>query len=124
MNIEYSIIKTERQYQKYLNRFEQIFDCKEGSPEEIEQELLGLLIDKYESENYPIPDSDPIDTLKFVMEQNDLKPSDLAKILNSASRATEILKKQRKLSLNHIRLLHSEMSIPADTLIKDYQLEI
>lgn len=123
MELKYSIIKTKDQYQKYLERFENIFDCKEDTPEEIELELLGLLIDKFESENYAIPESGPIDTLKFVMEQSKLKVSDLAKILNSASRATEILKKQRKLSLNHIRRLHNEMNIPADTLIKDYQLK-
>ncbi|OEK09769.1 hypothetical protein A8C32_09655 [Flavivirga aquatica] len=124
MKIVYSIIKTDKQYQEYLSRFEQIFDCKEGSSEEKELELLGLIIDKYESEKHPIPDSDPIDVLKFVMEQSKLKPSDLGKILNSPSRATEIMKKQRKLSLNHIRLLNSKMNIPASSLIRDYQLEV
>jgi HTH-type transcriptional regulator/antitoxin HigA len=124
MKIEYSLIKNEEQYQKYLERFEEIFDCEEGTHEEIELELLGLLIDKYESEKIPIPDSDPIDTIKFIMEQNELKPGDLAKILNSPSRATEILRKQRPMSLNHIRLIHHNMNIPAETLIKDYELEI
>ncbi|WP_108867392.1 helix-turn-helix domain-containing protein [Aquimarina aquimarini] len=124
MEIEYSIIKNNEQYEEYLNRFEDIFNCEEGSPEEIELELLALLIEKYESEQYPMPDSDPIDTLKFIMEQNNLKPSDLGKILNSPSRATEILKRQRKLSLNHIRLLYDKLRIPADTLIKDYQLKV
>lgn len=118
----YSIIKSKKQYKKYLNRFEDIFDCKEGSLEENELELLGLLIDKYESEKIPIPDSDPIDTLKFVMDQGNLTKTYLANILNSASRATELLSKKRKLSINHIRLINSNMNIPADTLIKDYKL--
>lgn len=122
MGIEYSIIKSKKQYNSYLKRFERLFDCPKNSQEESELELLGLLLDKYESEQFVIPESDPIDTLKFIMEQNNMKPSDLGKILKSPSRATEILQRQRKLSLNHIRLIYQFLKIPADTLIKDYEI--
>lgn len=118
----YSVIKTKEQYQEYLKRFEELFNCEEDTLEEQDLELLGLIIDNYEKVHYPMPESHPVETIKFVMEQMGLTRTDLAKILNSASRATELLYKQRRLSLSHIRKINASLHIPAETLIKKYDL--
>lgn len=120
MKIE--VIKTEDQYEAYLKRMHQIFDAEKGTPESDELDLLALVLEKYEDEKYPIPTPDPIKAIKFIMEQNNLEDKDLAKILNSRSRASEILNKKRKLGINHIRTISNEWKISADILIKDYVL--
>ncbi|MCR1025169.1 type II toxin-antitoxin system HigA family antitoxin [Cellulophaga baltica] len=121
MKIE--IIKSKAQYKKYLQRMHQIFDAKEGTPESDELDLLALVLEKYEEEKFHIPEPDPIEAIKFIMEQNELNDNDLAKILDSRSRASEILNKKRKLSITHIRKLRIGLNISADVLIKDYELE-
>ena len=120
----YSVIKNDEQYKRYLKRFESLFNAEEGTDLFREFELLGLLLDKYETETVEIPSSDPIDTLKFIMEQRNMRPIDLGKILKSPSRASEILNKKRKLSLNHIRLLNTYFKIPSHILIQDYALNV
>jgi HTH-type transcriptional regulator/antitoxin HigA len=121
MKIE--IIKTKEQYNKYLKRMREIFDAKKGTPESEELDLLALVLEKYEEEKFHIPNPDPIEAIKFIMEQNNLNDNDLALILNSRSRASEILNKKRKLSISHIRKIKSGLNISADVLIKDYELD-
>ncbi|MEA1785158.1 helix-turn-helix domain-containing protein [Arenibacter sp. GZD96] len=120
--MEISIIKNEEQYKKYLSRMNAIFHAEEGSPESEELDLLALVLEKYEEEHYPIDAPNPIDAIRFIMEQMGLDDNDLGKILNSRSRASEILNKKRKLSIAHIRKLTEHLKIPADVLIKDYDL--
>lgn len=119
-----TIIKNKAQYEEYLKRFKNLFDCEEDSLEEQELEMLALVIEKYENENFHIPVSDPINTIKFLMEQNNMTRKDIAIILKSESRATEVLNKQRRLSLHHIRLINKKMRIPAETLIQEYSLNL
>lgn len=113
-------IKTEQDYHEALERLELIFDSKIGTPEGDELEILGILIDKYEEINYPIDMPDPIEAIKFRMEQLGYKQSDLAKIIGLKSRASEILNRKRKLSLEMIRALHESLNIPTDVLIQTY----
>lgn len=120
MNI--TIIKSEEQYQKYLSRMREIFMATNDSVNSDELDLLALVIEKYEDDNFPIPTPDPIDAIQFIMEQNNMTDRDLARILNSRSRASEILNRKRKLSLLHIRKLVKELHIPAEVLIADYPL--
>lgn len=120
--MEISIIKNEEQYKKYLSRMNAIFHAEEGSPESEELDLLALVLEKYEEEHYPIDAPNPIDAIRFIMEQMGLDDNDLGKILNSRSRASEILNKKRKLSIAHIRKLTEHLKISADVLIKDYDL--
>jgi len=117
-----SIIKNENQYRIYLDRMNEIFHAEEGSPESEELDLLALVLEKYEDEHYPIEAPDPIEAIRFMMDQMGLDDNDLGKILNSRSRASEILNKKRKLSIAHIRRLTEYLKIPADVLIKDYEL--
>ena len=113
-------IKTEKDYEKSLKRLEDIFDAKSGSKEGDELEVLSILIDNYEKEFYQIALPDPIEAIKFRMEQMGYNQNDLAKIVGLKSRASEILNKKRKLSLGMIRQLHEQMNIPTDVLIQTY----
>jgi HTH-type transcriptional regulator / antitoxin HigA len=114
------VIKTEEEYNIALNRLEVIFDAQVGTPEGDELELLSLLIDNYEKIQYPIDLPDPIEAIKFRMEQLGIKPKDLAKVLGFRSRVTEVLNKKRKLSLDMIRRLNRDLHIPTTVLIQEY----
>ena len=121
--MNWTIFNTEIEYEKALNRLEEIFDSKKGSPTFKEAELLILLIEKYESEVEPaFTEPDPIEIIKFRMEQNNLKNKDLAEILGSKSKASEILNKKRRLTLSMIRKITSVLGISAELLITDYEL--
>jgi HTH-type transcriptional regulator/antitoxin HigA len=113
-------IKTEQDYQDALNRLEAIFDAKSGTSEGDELEILGLLIDDYENKHFPIDLPDPIEAIKFRMEQLGYTQNDLSKILGQKSRASEILNKKRKLSLEMIRKLNLILNIPTNVLIQAY----
>ena len=114
------VIKTEADYEKALKRFEKLFDATANTTEGDEAELLALLIDSYEKENYPIDAPNPIEAIKFRMEQMNLNRKDMAKIIGYQSRVTEILSKKRKLSLPMIRSLHDKLRIPYESLMTNY----
>ena len=113
-------IKTDNDYQQALERLEVIFEAPKGTPEGDELEILGILIDEYESKHFPIDLPDPIEAIKFRMEQLGYTQTDLAKVVGLKSRASEILNKKRKLSLEMIRQLHEKLNIPTDVLIQMY----
>jgi len=118
--MEIKPIKTEEDYQRALDRLEIIFDSEPGSIEGDELEILGILVDHYENEHFPIGFPDPIDAIKFRMEQLGYSQKDLAKVVGLKSRASEILNKKRKLSIEMIRHLHEKLNISAEVLIKAY----
>jgi len=120
--MEVKLIKTKRDYKNALARIEEIFDAKPKSKEGDELDLLVTLVEKYEEEKYPMPEPDPIEAIRFMMEQMGIDDNELGLILNSRSRASEILSRKRKLSIAHIRKLTEHLKIPADVLIKDYEL--
>ena len=113
------IIKSEEDYNIALNRIEEIFDAKSGSPEFDEMELLVKLVEIYEDEKYPISAPDPISAIKFRMEQQGLKSKDLIPYIGSKSKVSEVLSGKRALSLNMIRKLNEGLGIPAEVLIKE-----
>ncbi len=113
-------IKNEKDYQNSLNRLEKIFDAKMGTQEGDELEILSILIDKYENEHFPIEMPDPIEAIKFRMEQMGMKQKDLAEIFGFKSRVSEILNKKRKLTLEMVRNLNTKLHIPTEVLIQDY----
>ena len=116
------LIKTEADYQKAMKRIDKIFHAKDGSKEQDELEILVMLIQKYETEVVgEFPDPDPIDAIKFKMDQMDMTQKDLAELLGLKSRASEILSRKRPMSINIIRKLSTALSIPADILIQPYE---
>lgn len=116
-------IKTEKDYELALERVNILFDAKPNTIEGDELDILVTLIEKYEQIHYPIPEPDPIEAIKFMMEQKGLTDADLGVILNSRSRVTEIFKRKRALTIKQIRLLTENLHIPASILIKEYALE-
>lgn len=113
------VIKTDKEYQNALKRLEIIFHAKKGSIEHVELEILVMLIEKYETEIVgELPDPDPIEAIKFKMEQMDMTQKDLANGIGLKSRASEILSRKRPMSINIIRKLSKALSIPADILIQ------
>ena len=113
-------IRNEKDYQSALKRLELIFDAKKGSENGDELEILSILIDRYENENFPIGMPDPIEAIKFRMEQMGMKQKDLAEVVGFKSRVSEILSKKRKLTLDMIRKLNTTLHIPTEVLVQDY----
>lgn len=120
MIMEHKIIKTEKEYNVAMERLEQIFDSEPETKEGEELELLSLLIDNYEKINFPIDLPDPVEAIKYRMEQMNYKAKDMTKVFGFRSRVTEVLNKKRKLSLDMIRRLNKTMHIPTDVLIQEY----
>lgn len=118
--MEIKAIKTEQDYNQALERLNKIFHAEVDSLEGDEAEILSILIEKYEEKNYPIGMPDPIEAIKFRMEQMNMKQKDLAEIVGFTSRVSEILNKKRKLTLSMIRKLSVTLHIPTEVLVQDY----
>ena len=118
-------IKSKKQYKEYLGRAYDLMqlELKPNSSESDELELLSILIEQYEKVNYPIEPPHPIEAILFRLDQMNLKRSDLSRILGTRSRTSEVLSGKRKLSLSMIRKLNQSLQIPAEVLIKDYEIE-
>ena len=112
--------RNEKDYQNAFKRLEHIFDAKKGTEDGDELEILSILIDNYENEQFPIGMPDPIEAIKFRMEQMGMKQKDLAEVVGFTSRVSEILNKKRKLTLDMIRKLNTTLHIPTEVLIQDY----
>ncbi|WP_066222116.1 helix-turn-helix domain-containing protein [Formosa haliotis] len=113
-------IRNEEDYQNALERLEDIFDAKKDTKEGDELEILSILIDRFENEHFPIGMPDPIEAIKFRMEQMGMKQKDLAELVGFKSRVSEVLNKKRKLTLDMIRKLNKTLHIPTEVLIQDY----
>jgi HTH-type transcriptional regulator / antitoxin HigA len=112
-------LKTELDYQETLRRAEEIFEAEPGTPEGDELEILGILLDHYEQTHSPIDFPDPVEAIKFRMEQMGMHQRDLTRLIGSKSRASEILNRKRPLSISQIRTLHDTLSIPAEVLLRE-----
>ena len=115
-------IKTEEDYQAALSRLEEIFDAPDGTPESDELDILGLLVDEYEKEHYPIDSPDPIEAIKIRMEELNMRQVDLIPVIGGKSRVSEILNRKRRLTIQMIRRLKDRLNLSAELLIRDYEL--
>jgi HTH-type transcriptional regulator / antitoxin HigA len=111
-------IKTEQDYDAALSEVEQLMDAELESPDGDRLDVLVTLIEAYEAKHHPIAIPDPIDAIKFRMEQMDLSRKDLEPYIGSRARVAEILNRKRQLSLEMIRRLHEGLKIPAEVLIQ------
>ena len=118
MNIK--VIHTEKEYKSALSRAEQLMDAEYGSAAGDELELLAALVEIYENHAYPIEAPDPVEFLKNAMEFAGKTQKDLAALLNSRSRASELLNRKRTLTLENIRTISNNWGIPTDPLIQEY----
>ena len=114
------VIKTEQDHADAMERLMALMDIDpaEGSDEDNELEVLSVLIEQYESVHFPMDKPDPIDAIKFRMDQQGLTQKDMKPFFGSASKVSEVLNKKRPLSLAMIRRLHDGLDIPADVLIQ------
>jgi len=113
-------IHTEQEYKKALKRLEKIFDAKPGTREGDELEVLSILIEKYEDTKDRFDFPDPIEAIKFRMEQLGYNQTDLVRIVGFKSRVSEILNGKRKLTLDMIRKLNRALHIPTEVLVREY----
>ena len=120
--MQFKPIRTIADNEMALKRIEVLFDAEPDTPEGDELEILITLVNAFEDEHYPIEAPDPIEAINFRMEQQGLGDADLVKYLGQRSRVSEVLNRQRRLSLNMIRKLNEGLKIPLSCLIKEYQL--
>jgi HTH-type transcriptional regulator/antitoxin HigA len=117
-------LKIESDYQIALKRFELLFDAPIGTPESDEADILALLIEEFENKNYPIEAPDPIEAIKIRMEEMQLKQVDLVESIGGKSRVSEILNRKRKLTVEMIRNLTTQLNLSPSVLISDYSLSV
>jgi len=116
------IIKTEQEYNEACERVYMMINSTKNaiepnSTEGEEMELLSLLVEKYEQEHYPIGAPNPIEAIKFRMEQMNLKQADIAPLFGGKTRVSEVLNGKRSLTLKMITLLNRYLGIPLESLI-------
>ena len=110
-------IKTEEDYRATLREIESLMTAAPDSAEEERLDVLVTLVDAYERQHFPMDLPDPIEAIKFVMDQRGLTVKDLEPMIGHSSRVYEVLNRKRPLSLKMIRNLHRELGIPAECLI-------
>jgi len=110
-------IKTEEQYKIILQQIRSLWNCPENSPEAGLLEVLSILADDYENKHYPISPPDPIDAIKYTMEENDLTASDLVPYFGSRSRVSEVLNRKRPLTFTMAKKLFKGLNISPETLL-------
>lgn len=110
------VIKNNKDYKLALNSLEAVFDETDGKLAEYAETLI-VLIEHYESENFPMNESKGVDLLEFLMAQNDLKQKDLTGIIGTKSSVSEILSRKRPLNLQHIRALADKFNVKPATFI-------
>ena len=115
--MEIKPIKTEKDYNMSIKRIEELWGAKRDTPEGDELDLLCTLVESYEMKHYPITPPDPIDAIKFRMEQMGMTNADMVKYLGSQSRVSEILNGKRKLTLKMVKSLYKGLKIPAEILL-------
>ncbi|MEO5645723.1 MAG: transcriptional regulator [Bacteroidia bacterium] len=110
-------IHTKKDYEHTLKRMEKIWGAKGGTPEGDELDILATLVDKYEEEHFPIEAADPIEALKFIMEEKGIERKDLVKVIGDKSKVSAILNGNRALSKRMIKALHDAFGIPYEILM-------
>jgi HTH-type transcriptional regulator/antitoxin HigA len=111
-------IRTKKDYESALAEVERLWGAKSGTPEGDHLDVLATLIDAYEAEHYPMDPPDPIEAIKFRMEQQGLTRKDLEPLIGTRTRVAEVLNRKRSLSIGMIRRLHEQLGISADVLIR------
>lgn len=111
------VLKTAREHRAALAHVEALMSRPETDAAELE--LWSLLVETYEEEHFPIAAPDPIEAIRFRMEQEELTPADLQPYLQSKSKVSEVMNRKRPLSLSMIRALHRGLKIPAEVLVQE-----
>ena len=116
--MEINPIRTESDYAVAMRRIERVWGAAPGTPEGDELEVLVTLAESYERQHYPIDLPDPVEAIKFRLEQEGKDYRALIGVIGQRTRVYEVMRRARPLSLNMIRKLHSQLEIPAEVLIQ------
>jgi HTH-type transcriptional regulator / antitoxin HigA len=116
--MEIKPIRTRADHERALREIERLWGAKEGSPDGDRLDVLATLVEAYEQKHFPVDPPDPIEAIRFRLEQQGLVPSALVGIIGGRSRVYEVMHRKRALSLEMIRRLHEHLGIPADVLIR------
>jgi HTH-type transcriptional regulator/antitoxin HigA len=111
-------IRTKADYSNALKSIDKLMNARPKSPQADELEVLTVLIEDYERKHFPIDPPDPVEAIKFRMEQMDLTRKDLEACIGSRARVSEILTRKRELTLKMIKALHTSLGIPVEALIR------
>jgi HTH-type transcriptional regulator / antitoxin HigA len=116
-------IRTKRDYEIALKKVEKLWGAKSGTREGDQLDVLATLIDAYEAAHYPMDPPDPIEAIKFRMEQQGLSRKDLEPLIGTRTRVAEVLNRKRNLSIDMIRRLHDSLGVSAEVLIRPSRRE-
>ena len=117
--MEIKPIRTKTDYRAALKEIKTLMSARAGSPEGERLDIMVTLVEAYEKKHYPFDLPDPVEAIKFRMEQMALAPKDLVPMIGQINRVYEILNRKRPLTLQMIRRLHRKLGIPAESLIKE-----
>jgi HTH-type transcriptional regulator/antitoxin HigA len=123
MTGELKPIRTKADYKKAIAEVERLWGTKSGTPEGDRLDVLATLIDAYEAKHYPMDPPDPIEAIRFRMEQQGLSRKDLEPLIGTRTRVAEVLNRKRSLSIAMIRRLHDRLGISAEVLIRPSRKE-
>lgn len=115
-------IRTPADHKAALAEIERLFDAAPGTPEADKLDILATLVERYEERLWPITEGDPVEIIRFMMEQRGEGQSGLARLFGSAPRASEVLNRKRALTMEMVWKLNREWHIPAELLIRPYEL--
>ena len=110
-------IRSDDDLRAAFKQLELVFQAKEGTPEADEMEVLVTLIEAYESKHFSMGPADPVEAIKFRMEQQGLTPKDLEIYIGPSGRVSEVLSRKRRLSLQMVKRLHDGLHIPYESLL-------
>lgn len=110
-------IHTEADYKAAMVQMGKLWECPEGSPEADVLEVLSILIEQYEKRTYPITTLDPVEAIRYEMEENGLSQRDMIKYFGSKERVSEILNRKRPMTLKMVKALYHDLGIPASILL-------
>ena len=112
-------IRSDDDLRAVFRRLESIYQADEGTPEADEREVLVTLIEAYENKHYAFGPADPIEAIRFRMEQQGLTPRDLEPFIGPSGRVSEVLNRKRPLSLRMVKQLHDGLRIPYESLLAE-----
>jgi len=118
MKNEVKPIRTRKDYEVALSEVKRLWGAKSGTPDGDRLDVLATLVDAYEAVHYPMDPPDPIEAIKFRMEQQGLTRKDLEPLIGTRTRVAEVLNRKRSLSIGMIRRLHEALGISAEVLIR------
>ena len=120
--MEIKPIRTDEDHRAALKEIERLWGAARGTPDGDKIDVLATLVEAYENEHHPVPVADPVDMLHFAIEDMGRSQAELAELLGSRARASEILNRKRHLTLAQIRLISEAWHLPIDALAAPYRL--